>query len=336
MRLHFLMGFLAFIIAATGIQLAHANNIPDSSGLLPFKVKTTSMNLAIGGLWNAYAPETITYMGKERMWIGGWRTHAEQGNDLIYYSELNKGTWSQPTLAFKRADYAVNDPTVIQHPVNKDWLFMYFTALHKVNHNVENMTSTNIVGFASSIDGGKTWTDHGNVINQNNGYNTHGAWAPAAILSPDKREIWVYYHTNSPSNILLRTRFNINGWQQVGKTQPVRFSGEARQNGRLNIDVAHYGNSFHLVANDGSLHDIGYYTSRDGLNFLRRGNITNPIIKGGPHWLLTPHIRVVSDRVLQLYFGFAPNNSPCSKSWHGINFLINCGDSIHHWTLEVQ
>lgn len=297
-------------------------------------VKVTKMEGLMGGLWNAYAPTTLNYGGKERMWFGGWEKQADQGSDIIYYSE-NLGTqWTAPVVSFKKADYAVNDPTVIQHPVNKDWLFMYYTALHKNHQNGNQLTLKNIVGFASSINGGRTWTDHGIIIGQNNGYNAHGAWAPTAVLPANKKEIWLYYHTNSPSNIILRTRLDINGWKQIGKTELVMFPGEASQHGRVNIDIARDGGTYHMVSNDFSLNNVGYYKSTDGLVFAR-ANVDSPMVKGGANWVLTPHIRVLKDKLIQLYFGFGHANNACSAWWKQNGINNNCSDSLHRWTIQL-
>lgn len=304
-----------------------------SSAAFAAPVKINKMEGTIGGLWHAYGPTTINYKGVERMWIGGWAVQADQGDDLIYYSEKNSKGWTKPVLAFKKPNYAINDPTVIKHPV-QDWLFMYYTGLHKDNQNAEGLHHNALVGFASSIDGGKSWTDHGIIIGQDNGFNKHGAWAPSAILSPNKKEIWLYYHTNSPSNILLRTRLDINGWKQIGKTQQVKFPGEALQHGRVNIDVAVSDGVYHMVTNEMSLSNIGYYRSTNGMSFTR-ANVDNPIMKGGANWILTPHLRVVDKKTIDVYFGFGHPNA-CTTWWHtrGVTDVL-CSDSIHRWTVGL-
>lgn len=295
------------------------------------------MQPVIGGLWNAYAPTVLNYQGKERMWIGGWATEADQGEDLIYYMEKSSGgTWSRPVVSFKKPGFSVNDPTVIQHPVQAGWLFMYYTALNNKDKSAADMLLKNTVGFASSVDGGKTWTDHGLIITQDNGYNKHGAWAPSVVLAPAGNEFWIYYHTNSPSIILLRTRFNINGWQPLGKAERVLFPQSSQQTGRVNVDVTRFGNTFHMLANEFTLSNIGYYTSMDGLIFKTPDNLKNPLMSGGVNTLLTPHLKMDSDKIMQVYFGYGVTTNPCSKAWlkKGITD-IKCSDSLHQWTIQL-
>jgi hypothetical protein len=113
----------------------------------------------IDGLWHAYSPTVLDYKGVKRMWIGGWLSRADEGSDVIYYSEqASDGKWAKPVPSLTVAGYAVNDPTVIKHP-REDWLFMYFTLLsEEAQKSAFGMVHENKIGFASSIDAGRTWT----------------------------------------------------------------------------------------------------------------------------------------------------------------------------------
>lgn len=253
-------------------------------------VETDSM---VSDLFNVYSPEYYTYHGEELLLLGGWLTREEIGLDKIYLSERKNGAWTQPTEVFTKKGWAVNDPSVIQHPVH-DWLFMYYTGLATEHaHDAESMISNNRVGLASSTDGGRTWTDHDIVIGKNNGVNEDGAWSPSAIVNND--EIWVYYNTNAPSNIPVRTRFELNGWRRIGSS-PLTIWLWNPSNSRfeadpspfyINIDVAKHAGKYVMLANANykganSLNNIHMFESLDGINFYENpSSFQNPIVQGG-------------------------------------------------------
>jgi len=197
-------------------------------------------NLLIGGLNNVYAPTVLEYNGVNRMWIGGWLTEQDYGgDDAIYYSEFKNGAWTFPVISFSKPGFLVNDPTVIQAPSSSgidrsNWLYMYYTAL---DSTTANPTEDNVVGFASSIDGGKTWTDHGIIIEKNNGFNDCGPWAPSAIING--QEIWLYYHGNDACfTSKFLTRLILNGFEVID-TQTITAHDLA-----VNVDVAKQGEKF--------------------------------------------------------------------------------------------
>jgi len=316
---------------------------PFSQASAALQNKGTDSYLA--GLWHVYAPDIIEYKGKRIMFSGGWLTKSATGDDVIYYSEASGNNWSKPIKVFEKNGYAVNDPTVIKHPT-QDWLFMYYTALPKsAQGGHEEMTSRNVIGFASSVNGGKSWTDHGIMVVQNNGYNNDGAWAPSVVLSPDQKEFWVYYHTNSPSNIILRSRLKLNGWEPAGITQRVEFRQQTAkgmikhplQKGRVNIDVDYTkAGELGMVTNEFSLSQIGFYTSDpSGLIFTESSNIKNPIVSAGDNQVLTPALEVKNDRNFNVFFGFGTRNNPCSEEWIKAGVPgMRCSNSIHGWKFQ--
>lgn len=298
----------------------------------------------LAGLWHVYSADIIDYKGKKIMFMGGWLVREHTGNDLIYYSKADGSGWDEPKISFRKAGYSVNDPTVIKHPQH-DWLFMYYTGLAE-NHQGNGLTRKNVVGFASSVNGGKSWTDHGIIIGGDNGYNGDGAWSPSAVLSPDESEIWLYYHTNSPSIVVLRTRLNINGWQKVGNTQRVHFykkdsngvTRHALQHGRVNIDVDYIANDkLAMVTNEFSLSNAGFYTAdSDGISFYEEGSL-NPFIAGGENHVLTPTIEVTGRNKFNVFFGFGTQSNTCTDEWRANGQTnINCSNSIHGWEYRYK
>lgn len=276
--------------------------------------EVAQMTPALSGLYAVYSPSVLTHEittpdGERKyvtsMWTGGWLTKEEVGPDNIYRSELVQGKWSRPTMSFQRPGFHVNDPSVLVHPKQK-WLFMYYTALDNVYANDKDMTERNWVGFASSINGGKSWDDHGIVIGQDNGLDGTGAWSPSAVLVGS--EIWVYYHTNSKDfskPITLRTRFSLDGWKVVGATERLSFpDDEATGEVTLlsNLDVAVAGSKFIMVANSTGLNSIRRFVSKDGLSWLREPR--DPLIAAGADQLvLTPHLHQ-GPHGYRVYFGY--------------------------------
>jgi hypothetical protein len=293
-----------------------------------------NITMVFGGLDDAYSPSVITFKGKRTMWIGGWLTSVERGGlDKIYYSEFQNGVWSSPIPSFEKEGYLVNDPSVIQPPSSdgidrENWLYMYYTAL---NFPYNDPLAENVVGFASSIDGGKTWTDHGIIINHTNA-NGCGAWSPSAIVN--NNEIWVYYHVNR-NEFPLRfgnngapyecyqgiylTKMSLNGWEQI-ETLLTNNSAEI-----VNVDVAKNKGKFVMVGNTNYGDKIYRYDSNDGIAWEKQ---SEPLIDAaGSERLndgnatITPHLEFIDLNAFNMYFGFG------SKDFTSFN-------SIHVWKYE--
>ena len=302
---------------------------------------TTEVILA--GFRSLYSPSVLTFQGVKRLWLGGWLTDDDPsqflasggcgddlsgvvGADKIFYSELVSGIWTWPVLVFAKVGFHVNDPSVIQPPSSdgidrSQWLYMYYTALNNNDARCGRFDRYHMVGFASSTDGGKTWTDHGIVIDKAEGGDGFGAWSPSAVVVGN--EIWIYYHTGTPDfsqPINFRIRCNLTGWQKL--SGPERLTFAVPQGSPVlvsNLDITYQGSQFVMLANTTDLHNIVRYVSQDGMVWVQHPQDVNPIIGGGPNAVLTPHAETVSTDRYRTYFGFDTGTG--SNSLHAWEFV---------------
>ncbi len=209
--------------------------------------------------------------------------------------------------------------------------------------NLRNLYEWNrhTIGFASSADGGRTWTDHGIIISQSNGVDNGGAWSPSALVV--ENQIWLYYHGNrmpDPVESLqnYRSRLNLNGWQLVETDKLVFHHRESCVWGntsfaylcpptynadglvKVNLDVSIQNGHFVLLANDPTSHYILRLVSDDGINWQRSSRDTNPILNGGPYFVTTPHAEVVEGDRYTIYFGFSATDNSRFDSIHAWEF----------------
>ena len=294
--------------------------------------------ISISHLRNMYAPSVLTVNGTKRMWLGGWLTESDpadfltavrQGRDLtsipgadkIFLSEFSDSGWSRPTRVFAPNGYHVNDPSVIQPPSmpgidRSNVLYLYYTALdNRIATDATAQVQDNVIGLASSGDGGRTWRNRGILIAKNEGGDGYGAWAPSAVTVGD--EIWVYYHTGSPDfcqPITFRQKFYADGVEKKGRPERLRFPEgvrfEAGHGATLlsNLDVARDGSRFVMVANTTDLKNVASFTSTDGLTWYTAQS--DPImIRGGTAGVEAPHQEFPSADRLRVYVGFAPNGA---------------------------
>jgi len=285
-----------------------------------------------------YAPSVLTVNGTKRMWLGGWLTESDpadflaavrQGRDLttipgadkIFLSEFSESGWSRPIRVFAPNGYHMNDPSVLQPPSvsgidRSNVLYLYYTALdNRVATDGTAQVQDNVIGLTSSVDGGRTWRNHGIVIAESEGGDGYGAWAPSAVAVGDG--IWVYYHTGSPDlcqPITFRQKFYANGVEKKGGPERLGFPEEVRfEAGHgatvlSNLDVARDGSHFVMVANTTDLKNVVSFTSTDGLTWYKAQ--PDPImIRGGAAGVEAPHQEFPSAGGLRVYFGFAPNGT---------------------------
>lgn len=337
------VGLFAGIIIGV-VLVANRSGVIESTQAAQF----TNAKIVLLDLRNVYAPSILTYKGVKSMWMGGWLTNRDVGADKIYSSEFKRGSWTKPRVSFKKDGYHINDPSVIKHP-QQDWLFMYYTALSN-DDAAANRLNRNVVGFASSVNGGKSWTDHGIVISQNNGINSSGAWAPSAFVKGN--EIWVYYHTNNTPEV-FRTRFNLTGWQKIGATERVNFvkKGKVCAPGvsaftcsmcksfgwcsagtlidgwvadiaqfRVNVDVSWQSPWLNMLVNDPTSHTISRYIGTNGVDWFTHPQDLNPIINGGSNYFTTPHAEIVDWNNYKIYFGFSNTDNSHFESIHAWQF----------------
>ncbi len=302
-----------------------------------------SMQTLLAGLLNVYAPEQLN----DKLFMGGWLGEADHSrrDDRLYVSQLVNGSWQAPTpVQWTNADhvegyvpgYHANDPSIV-HRSDVNWEYMYYTGLpNQFTANLAQIVSYNQVGFAASSDGGRTWTDGGIVIGQNNGIDLSGAWAPSAILN--NGEVWVYYHTGAGCNFIdchlngdgepttplaprvLRSRLDINGWRMIGTNEIKNVHGGSLN--LTNVNIQHAFGRFWLAANTPDLLKIVLYVSDDGLNFTPFDGGDGVLINGGDNMVLTPGLQVLSERSVAIQFGFAPKGQ--------------MSGSIQQWTFSLN
>ena len=329
------------LLCTVVLGLIVCGQLPKLAAQQPLKT-----DVLLTGLRSMYAPVVLDHAGVKRMWLGGWLTdsdpteflqHVSRGDDLtqvvgadkIFASELVNGTWTAPVLAFAKGGFHVNDPSVIAPPSSDGidrsrWLYMYYTALDNriAAGNPSEWSKNHAIGFASSIDGGKTWTDHGIVVSPWQSGDGMGAWAPSAIVIGN--EILVYYHSGTPDfsqPINFRVRFHLTGWQQLGGPERLTFAVPETPTVLVsNVDISRQGALLVMLANTLDLRNIVRYVSQDGLSWVRHPMDTNPIIFGGPNLVLTPHAELLADDRYRLYFGF--DTGAGSASVHAWEMLM--------------
>ena len=284
---------------------------------------------------NAYAPEIFRHNGQKRMLVGGWRNHSDTFKlvngkwellpDRIFLSKWSGGRWTAPQpikwvnggskykVPGSIQGLQINDPTVVKAN-NGNWLNMYYTIYPFSPYNPAPYTDHKI-GFATSTDGGVSWTDHGVVHAP-----AHGAWAPSAINVDGKT--WVYYHTGEAVPKARRQVFNANGWQKSGGATLIKSPVVP-----LNIDIHKLGHKYVIVANGKKLSHIVRYVSNNGINFYKDKRDKDVIIDGGDNFVLTPHVEITKNEgytarsEYMVYFGYdylsgdVPLHSNSIQAW---------------------
>lgn len=292
--------------------------------LVVYPPPAISMTPILLDLYNLYAPD----VHGAKMWTGGWLT-SQDTEDAIYISDFSGGVWSTPQAVFSKPGWHVNDPNVVAPPSTdgvdrSGWLYLYYTALDLSCTDIPDCWfENNVVGLATSIDGGYSWTDLGVIISTANGVDNCGAWAPSAIVVGD--EIWLYAHGafghNGCPPSTYRWMLNANGWQveEAGTVSVPRLLD--------NVDVAYAPDgSFVLAGNAPSLTKIYYYTSQDGETFSVPASNPNdePLIDGGTLWVNTPELTFDAAGNMQVWFGWPGAGDP---AWH-----IR---QVHRWTFPI-
>jgi hypothetical protein len=281
----------------------------------------------IWGVQNLYSPTVL----ENKLWIGGWKD-VGQSQDAIYISEFNGTAWTSPALVFRKPGWHVNDPTIIKPPSTdgidrSKWLYMYYTGLDlSACTPIELCQNTdNVVGFASSIDGGYTWTDHEVLIHKQNGLDNCGAWSPSALVVDSHISLYFHGavgHGGCPASV-YRFTVNANGWQITNRatTTLPRFID--------NIDVLRAADgTYIMIGNSPELQAVYRYVSKDGVRFtVPSDNLSDaPLIASQAHLVLTPHVTLSrpdaqKKQQLNVWFSLTPNVSAC------------CGPTeIHKWT----
>lgn len=303
------------------------------------------MTPLIWGVESLYGPEVMDWYGQRRMWLGGWLTPADRnwaqgatcgadrsnvyGGDKIYYSDYVNGAWTTPVLSFAKVGYHVNEFGVVRPPSSdgidrSQWLYLYYSQLSNndalcLGQNL-NLKQHHEIGFASSVDGGRTWFDHGVIIRYWQSGDGLGAWGPAPVVVGQEIRLFYFTGTNSffQSPIFMR-RLNANGHVPLTADMRVAFTNYNAFNPStilLNPHIAVRGNDLVMVGQVNNFHDVAKYRSSNG------GFLWSPdpgvIIPGGPNFLAEPSIEVTSPSSYRIFFGFGTPDS----------------NSVHQWDLQ--
>jgi hypothetical protein len=281
-----------------------------------------------------YSPSILNSL----MAMGGWLSQSDIGPDRLYISSftgkdwgvLKPVQWTNGGVPGVVNGYHANDPSLVQIGSK---MFMFYTLLPNQFANAEQMTVFNRVGYASSTDGGASWTNHGILIGQSNGLDHTGAWSLAAVVVGN--EIWLYYHTgskNCPKDVcqgpglpprVLRTRINSSNFQFVA-TEVVRDLNGSELI-YTNVDVQKAFNGFYFVANTPDLKNIVFYHSLDGLNFYSHDGGQGILVGGGVNFLVTPTQQILNEGSMNLIFNFSTRADLVGLSlnvWN-MNFTLN-------------
>jgi hypothetical protein len=287
----------------------------------------TNMSTLLSGLYALYSADPL---GTDKLYVGGWDSSSAQDGcssssqpcDRIYRSVKSGGTWGTPVQNFAINGKSVNDPSIVAPPstdgVDRSaWLYMYYTIIDYAHYAYPASTQYNEVGFASSVDGGATWTDHGVVIGLSNGLTWNGqscgAWSPSAIVVGS--EIYVYYVSNSQCGIQIGlTKLNANGWQ-------INSSGFVSLPSGIylaNVDVKRRPNGNYLMAGDMSVPSppqiryIYVLESTSGTSFTWHSQMNGSafIDAGSSYQVLTPRLLDVSNSSWKMQFSYVPLTNP--------------------------
>jgi len=89
---------------------------------------------------------------------------------------------------------------------------------------------------------------------------------------------------------------------------------------RVNVDVSWQNPWLVMFVNDASLHVIARYIGTDGINWITHPQDINPIINGGPNFVVTPHAETIDWNSYRVYFGFSTPSNPDVDSIHAWEF----------------
>ena len=293
------------------------------------------------------------YSPADDLYVAGWKTVVDQQACTMMSGGEVVGNPNQPCDRIYKAENgnliqnfallgkAVNDPTFVRPPSvdgvdRSQWLFMYYTVIDHVHYfpceeGMDDCTRYNEVGFASSVDGGLTWANHGVILGLANGlvYNNEGcgAWSPSALVVDN--QIWLYYHLNSqcislaftdPVQFIGLTKLNANGWQIIEQhfVETPMFV--------VNIDVQQRPNGlFLMVGNTGEQNALIALESGDGESFIEHHEtLDGRIIIAAPGvFTITPALSAVTNSSWSLTFSY------------GEVGVMNTS-SVHRWKFQEE
>lgn len=223
------------------------------------------------GLYNLTSPDVVG----SKMFMSGM-LDSTQTESAIYESDNLGNGWAQPVQVFALPGYNLSDPSVIA--VGAD-LFMYYTKISDADAAATTTLALhNIIGLARSQDGGSSWEDLGVIIDQNNGIDVRGGWAPGVLYNKDYDAIWLYFSTNGPGTVAVyRASLDTTGRYLTQIDKVYYGDGDTTPLSAFNVDVTFQNPQYTMLANE-DLSGIVRYVSDDGLHWRTQSGDTNPII----------------------------------------------------------
>lgn len=334
------MGLAALVIgicqpSSADAQSQYSSMTVEAAVALPYGPGDGAVNIYSQSLWAG------------RLFMGGWHTPADIGPDKLYVSNATQidpvpvqfTNESTPGLV---AGYHANDPSIVAPPSTDGidrsaWLFMYFTCLGNQYATASAMFENNHLCWASSIDQGQSWTFLGEVIGQNNGLDSTGAWSPSAIVVGS--EIWIYFHTNQPGapRILVR-RTNANGWQPIATSAVTLASSAGPSLVATNPRVIRTANAWFMTALNGNVSaqgnaNVALYTSLDGFTWYPWSASVpdGSLIASGAYDILAPSLVARPAGDFDLYFALPSPSCPTgySSGWGSCTYFDK-------WTFKLN
>ena len=263
----------------------------------------TSMLVMDGVSYDAYsytAPDALPGIALE----GGWSTYMDIGPDVLYTTPVNTQhltplVWTNPIVA---SAYHNNDPTVIA-PTNSDgvdrssWTYMYFTQLPNSATTPDQVTTENQIGWAVSTNGGKSWTNLGEL---------QVGWSPSVVQMGN--HIDLFYHTGGSNPVVQLAQVSENGWQQVVAPQTLINTTTGSPVAAVNVSVALDGDKLVMVGNGIGPHEnfgdiVAFIANASDPTHWEPLLSTGPtLIHGGDVELLTPEIKMTSQNTAVITF----------------------------------
>ena len=248
----------------------------------------------VGGFYSVMSPTVSSDFGQRKMWFSGKPTkNASSG--LIHVSFYDQsGGWLESRPVFGVAGHQLADPEVLPDP-SANRLLMYYSIISNTDAASSTLAKTNNrIGQAYSTDG-VDWVDGGIVIDQDNGLDTRGGWAPSALVVGS--EIWLYYSTNYPGKIhVYRTRLTHNGAiLGTDRLYVVDIQGQKTLEG-FNVDV-HVSRDLgkYVLFLNKNFTTIERYVSDDGLLWAASGGNSLAIQAASSSLVAAPNVEVVTN-----------------------------------------
>lgn len=318
---------------------------------------TTMITRPIAGkFYHAHSPDVMTTSDRTRMWLTGWLKQGATDMSSIYYmQDLGKG-WSDPRPALTKPDYELDEPSVVMHPSGKWYLMFYSMVMPPQPGKAIPRADRLAIGVAygvpcsNSADGsGICWKDYSAkapFIGVGDGRSETPASSPSAFFNGG--ELWLYYKRHGKQAGFIRAIVEYGNLKierrdevKITRFDPVAKKWEnepkSNQGSYSSASVARVGNTYVMVANAGFDNGITRFDSEDGVNFHRVPYDNNAafVFHIDDH-MLTPDIIPTGKNSYDVYYGYAPKSSPCSKklSASGVEFF--CSHSIQKMSVFTK